>query len=115
MAIEGLDELNKQIDALKGIKTSKALVAGAYTLQGYAQSSDDMPVKTGFLRASAESVETDLGAELRFDADYAIYQELGTENIPARLFVTNAIDEHEGDILNAIIDVLNKQIEEAVK
>lgn len=112
MAIKGLDKLNSQLDALKGIKTSKALLAGAYVLMG--ESQRNAPVDTGYLRDSHEAVETAAGAEMRINADYAYYQEVGTESTPAKGFVRQAIDEHTPDIVRAVGKEINDEMRGAV-
>lgn len=111
--VQGLRELNEKINKLVGIKTIKSLLAGAYTLQIF--SMENAPVKTGFLRESHESVEVDNGAEMRVNANYAIYQEMGTEKMPARGFVRKAIDEKGNEILQAIGNEIQKEVIKEVK
>ncbi len=111
--IKGLPELNKKLKKLKGIKTGKALLAGAYTLQRY--SMENAPVDTGFLRQSHESAEVENGAEMRVTANYAIFQEFGTEKMPANAFVRRSIDENSEDIVKAVANQIDKDIGEESK
>jgi HK97 gp10 family phage protein len=111
--IEGLGDLLKNIDKLKGVKSNKALLAGAFTLQKYSQ--ENAPVLTGYLRSSADSKELDNGAELEFGANYSYYQEFGTENMEGKFYVTRAIDEHKNDILENIGKQMEKELESEVK
>lgn len=106
--IKGMNELLAQIEKLKGLKTNTALLAGAMKLQGYAQ--DNAPYKTGYLRSSAISNETDNGAELRFGAEYAYYQEMGTSKMPGKFFVSKSIDENQTEIVEAIKNQMEKEI-----
>lgn len=111
--IKGLSELNKKLNKLKGIKTSKAMLSAAYTLQKY--SMENAPVDTGFLEQSHESAEVENGAEMRVTANYAIYQELGTEKMPANAFVRRSIDEHSEDIVKVVANQIDKDIGEESK
>lgn len=113
MKVIGLDKLSNKFRNLKGIKPNKSLLAGAYVLQRY--SMQNAPVDTGFLRSSHHSEETEKGAEMEVSAHYAIYQELGTSRMPAHPFVRPAIDTHEKDILKAIEQQLQKDIDGATK
>jgi HK97 gp10 family phage protein len=106
--IKGLDELLAQLENLKQLEFSKAALAGAFTLQKY--SMENAPVKTGFLRASHESVETENGAEMRVNANYSFYIEYGTKKRPAHPFVRPAIDNHSTEIVEAIKNEIEKQI-----
>ena len=109
MEIKGLKELLKNFGNLKELNTSKSLLKGAYTLQKY--SMENSPVKTGFLRQSHESIETGEGAEMHVNANYAYYQEFGTEKMPERGFVRKSIDEHSEEIVN----VVGQDIENEIK
>jgi HK97 gp10 family phage protein len=107
--VKGLQELLSKLDKLKGIKSSKSLLAGALALQKFAQ--ENAPVLTGYLRSSADSKEIDNGAELEFGANYSYYQEFGTENMGGKFFVTRAIDEHSDDIVKAVGTQMEKEVE----
>lgn len=92
---------------MKGL-TPHSLLAGAYKLQGYAM--ENAPVDTGNLRNSFESVETDSGAEMRVNTDYAYFVEVGTIKMKAQPYVRPAIDEHEADIVKAIANQIEKDM-----
>jgi len=106
--LDGFDELMGKLEKLKGIKTNTAMLAGAMKLQGYAQ--ENAPYKTGYLRSSAESHETENGAELEFGAEYSLYQEKGTSKMPGKFYVTRAIDEHSDDIVTAVGNQIEKEL-----
>jgi HK97 gp10 family phage protein len=111
--IEGLKELLQTFEKLKDLDYLEALMAGGVTLQKLAQ--ENAPVKTGFLRASAETVKTDDNVEVRFLANYAFYQEYGTAKMKAHPFIRPAIDNGSAEILKAIKDNLAKQLKEVTK
>jgi HK97 gp10 family phage protein len=106
--IKGLDTVLAQLESLKQLEFTKAALAGALTLQKY--SMENSPVKTGFLRASHESVETENGAEMRVNANYSYYLEFGTKKRPAHSFVRKAVDEHSTEIVEAIKNEIENQI-----
>lgn len=106
--IKGMKELLEQIEKIKGIKTNTALLAGAMKLQEKSQL--NAPVKTGYLRSSAESHETDKGAELVYGAEYSYYQEMGTSKMPGKFFVSKAVDENQNEIVEAIKNQMEKEI-----
>ena len=107
--IEGLEELQKQLNKLKKTPTKKALLAGAYTLQRF--SMINAPYKTGFLKSSHSSRETQEGAVMEVAVNYAFFQEFGCKNSPGHPFVRPAIDEHSTDIVEAVA----KEVEEEIK
>ena len=88
------------------------MLAGAYTLQVASQ--NNAPVKTGYLKSSAESSETDNGAEMAFTADYSYYQEFGTSKMQGKFYVSRAVDEHSNDIVESIGNQMQKDIGEAL-
>lgn len=110
--IKGLDELLKKLSKLENPST-KSLLAGALTLQKY--SMENAPVKTGFLKASAESNEIEGGAELRFTANYSAYVELGTSKWAGKPFVRPAIDEHSTEIVKAVADKVEEDIQKRIE
>ena len=111
--VEGLKELNKKLASLAKIIPNKALLKGALVLQR--ESMINSPVKTGFLRESHESVETSEGAEMRVNAEYAYYVEFGTSKMQARPYVRPAIDTKEKEILSAVADEIQKNIDKEAK
>lgn len=108
--IQGLSEFIQKIQKLKTVPTKASLLKGAHKLQEHAQR--NAPVDTGYLRSSAESRETDEGAEMVFTADYAYYQEFGSSKMPGKFYVTRALDENEDEILEAIKNEAQEKIEE---
>lgn len=106
--IEGLAQLQRQLAKLKKV-SPHSLLAGALVLQKYAM--QNAPVKTGFLRNSATARETDKGAELAIQANYAYYVEFGTSKMAAQPYVRPAIDEHSHEVVEAV----GKEIENEIK
>jgi HK97 gp10 family phage protein len=107
--IKGLDKLTAQLKSIKEVDKGKALLAGAFTLQKY--SMENTPVKTGFLRNSHESRQTGDGAEVRVNANYAFYVEFGTSRMGAKPFIRPAMDEHMQEIVNAVAEQVEKDIQ----
>jgi HK97 gp10 family phage protein len=110
--IEGLDELLKSFDNLKDLDVLQALTAGGYVLMK--GSMEKSPVDTGFLRNSHELVNNGKDqVTMNVNAEYSYYQEFGvpSRNIPAVAFVRRTIDEDSENIVQAIGNELNKQIE----
>lgn len=103
----GLRELQKQLENLQGV-TPHSLLAGALKLQGYAQ--ENAPVDTGFLRSSALSRETEDGAEVVFQANYAYYVEFGTSKWAGKPYVRPAIDQHSAEIVSTTAEQIQKDI-----
>ena len=111
--IQGLAKLNKQLSKLKGIgKNKKAILKGGFVLERY--SKENAPVLTGALRASGHTVESEDGAEVIFDVNYAWIREVGNEKTPANGYVRRAIDEHSEDIVKAVAEQLDKDIKKEV-
>lgn len=111
--IKGLDKLNSQLRDLKRINPGHALLLGAFVLQR--ASMENCPVGlTGFLRASHESVETEGGAEMRVNAEYAGYVEFGTSKMAARPFARTAIDTESDKVVATVAEELEKQIKEVI-
>lgn len=106
--IKGLRELQAQLKKLENVNPH-SLLAGALILQKY--SMENAPVDTGFLRNSAISRETDKGAELAYQANYAYYVEFGTSKQEAQPYIRPAIDEHSDEVLQAVADQIQKDIE----
>ena len=104
-------KLTKQLKALKGL-TPHALLSGALVLEKF--SKQNAPVLTGALRASGHSRETEQGAEVVFDVNYAFYVEMGTEKRPANPFVRSAIDEHQTEIVEAVAKQINDDIKKEI-
>lgn len=105
--IIGLDKLVAQLERIKDVNPH-ALLAGALTLQKY--SMENAPVKTGFLKNSAVSRETNDGAELEFKANYSSYVELGTSKWAGKPYVRPAIDNNSREIVKAVATEVEKDI-----
>lgn len=89
-----------------GALASKAVRKTAYDIQRDAQAG--APVDTGFLRASI-SVEfvgdgrfNGTAAEIGPTAEYGIYQELGTSEMPAQPYLAPAFDRRIGGFTQAM-------------
>lgn len=114
--IKGLDELISKLHALKGLSEHpKSLLAGAYVIERHAKEDGHIPVKTGFLRNSGESRQTDKGAEVAWMANYSYYIHEGTPKMPARPFLSIAIDEHDNEIVEAVGNQLEVEIQKVAK
>jgi len=111
--IKGLAELNKQLENLGEINIPRASLAGALVLQRYSQI--NAPVDTGFLRNSAESRKSQNGAELEFAANYSYYVEFGTSKMEAQPYVRPAIDGHFKEIVEAVKEEVQKDINKGIK
>ena len=104
-------KLMNQLKKIPGIaRHPEVVIKGALALQKY--SMENAPVKTGFLKNSHISVETEDGAEMRVQASYAGFVELGTSKWAGEPFVRPAIDEHEKDIVEAVGKELEKKLKE---
>lgn len=107
----------RDLDKLSREQFQDSMLAGALTLEKYVKinMSQGWPaVRTGNLRSNQESVKTPRGAELHVNADYAAFIEWGTIHISPRAPIRRALDQHEQDILNAILaqvqQTINKDI-----
>jgi len=108
--IEGLDKLNHQLASLKNLSTH-SLLAGAYVLERYAKENELAYVDTGFLMNSISSRENGNGAEVVASANYAAYQEFGTEKMQAQPYFRPAIEDHSNEIIKAIASEIEKEME----
>lgn len=68
--------------------------------QGY--SPDDPLLRTGGLRNSIEHTVKDSAAHVGSNSDIAVYQELGTKNMPPRSFLGGAMAESLKDVREII-------------
>jgi len=109
MKVIGLDKLQKQLAEIPHILENKhALLAGAFVLQRY--SMENSPVKTGFLRSSHISRETNTGAEMEVGAGYSPYVEFGTAKWEGKPFVRPAIEGHSDEIVKAVRDEVDREL-----
>jgi HK97 gp10 family phage protein len=111
--VEGLKELIASLEKIKGSNLNKALLKGAFVLQR--ASMKNAPVKTGFLRQSHESHETEQGAEMVVNANYAYYQEFGTVKMAGKGYVRKAIETEKDAIENAVAKEAVKEFREGLK
>ena len=110
---ESLNKLTSQFANLKDIDTVKVALAGGYVLLKGSQ--EKAPVDKGMLRANSEVVPAGEGAEMRFNQEYAVYQEFGTSRMQANPYVRPTIDEEGDEIIKAMSDEVEKQLKERAK
>jgi HK97 gp10 family phage protein len=106
--VRGLKELTAKLRNLKGIRP-QVVRPGAEVIVHYGKK--NAPVDTGYLRDSGFSRDADYGADVIFGAPYSAHVELGTSRAPAQPYVRPAMDEHEGEIVDAIADEAWREIE----
>lgn len=105
MTVRGSDTLRRNLQRLAGNERRQAqadgLDAGARVVETHAKLY--CPVDTGFLRNSiqVDSV-TPVEAVIAPHTDYAEFVETGTSRAHAQPYMRPAVDEHEGEILDAI-------------
>ena len=109
MANDSFEKFKKALRSLENSTSSKSLLAGAFTLQKF--SMENAPVKTGFLRNSHGSREVGDGAEMYVAANYGFFVEFGTSKWAGKPFVRPALDEHQSEIVKAISDQMEKELE----
>ena len=117
MTVRGSDTLRRNLQRLAGNERRQAqadgLEAGArvvetiikVSLSGASPSRPGEPpgLDTGFLRNSVQvDSVTPTEAIIAPHTDYAEHLEFGTSRMAARPFMRPAVDEHEGEILDAI-------------
>lgn len=107
--IKGLKELNKKLHALENIKHNQSILAGAIKLQELSQR--ESPVKTGFLRSTHSSRETEEGAEMLVSAEYAVFVHEGTRYMEGREWISKVIDAKPNEILQAVAETERKLID----
>jgi HK97 gp10 family phage protein len=112
MMNNSLRKLNAQLEALKSMDTSNALLAGSYKLQRYAM--QNSPIDTGANKNSAQSEVVDEHAEMSFNMEYSLYLEEGTEKMEGRHYIQKAIDEHEKDIVKAVQKQIEKDMRDSI-
>ena len=126
MTVRGGEQLQRNLARLAGAERRQAqrdgLEAGArivethvkISLSGQSPSSPGDPpgLDTGFLRNSVtvDSV-TPTEAVIGPHADYAEHLEFGTSRMAARPFLRPALDEHEGEIVQAVRDTVAAFVE----
>jgi HK97 gp10 family phage protein len=106
--VRGLKELNTKLRNIKGIRP-QVVLPGAVVIVGYAR--ENAPVDTGYMRDNGFSREADYGADVVFAAPYSYLVETGTSRTPAQPYVRPAIDEHEGEIVEAVAEEAWREIE----
>lgn len=110
---ESLKKLTSQFANLKDVDTIKVALAGGYVLLKGSQ--EKAPVDKGLLRANSEVVPAGEGAEMRFNQEYAIYQEFGTSKMQANPYVRPTIDEQGDEIIAAMKNEVQNQIKGRIK
>lgn len=142
MSVDGLDELNRKLEALENepkTKLGAALMGGAFVLEGKIKISMGEQ-KSGrrygkhIASAPGEAPAIDMGAlvnsvasELLKEGDgkaeaqvftnmeYAPHLEFGTAHIEARPFMRPAADKNETEISAAVARILNRLIKKAAE
>lgn len=68
-----------------------------------------VPVRTGLLKSTL-GYRQDSSFQVTFfaTAPYAPYVEFGTARMPARLFLTRAIQQHQGEFPNEVLSALSQ-------
>jgi hypothetical protein len=126
--LEGLDELNAELRRLIPKMTEAAhagIHEGVLIIQGKAQK--NAPFEYGDLVRSAYTNKIAMGAEVGFEAAYALYvhenmeQKLRGEPRPSGFgtywnpggpkFLERAVNEHAGDVVKAVV----RRVSEATK
>jgi HK97 gp10 family phage protein len=105
--MKGLRQLNNKLRRLKGIRP-QVVLPGAEVAVRHAKRK--APVDTGYLRDSGFSREAEYGADVVFGAPYAFWVETGTSRMAAQPYVRPAIDQHEGEIVEAIAEEVEREI-----
>ena len=103
--VTGTADLRRNLARLAGAERRQAqqdgLEAGARIVETYAKV--NAPVDTGFLRSSIQVDEvTPMEAIIGPHTDYAEHVEFGTSRTEAQPYMRPALDEHEGEILQAV-------------
>lgn len=111
-AIQGLDKLLQQLEAIASFDEVRTLHKGAEQILPYMQSIT--PVDTGELRDSEQIVDRENSVELVAEAEHAPHVELGTSRMAARPFMRTAIQDKQDDALKAMADDLQAQIQEKI-
>ena len=77
--------------------------------QALAKAQEKAPVDEGVLRASGfYAMDSDAVATVGFTAEHAIYQELGTEHMPAQPYLVPALEEVAQAFSDGVADVLRE-------
>ena len=105
VTVDGGDELRRNLARLAGEQRRQAqrdgLEAGARIVETHSKIL--CPVDTGFLRNSIQVDDvTEAEAIIAPHTDYAEHVEFGTERQAAQPYMRPALDEHEGEIVDAI-------------
>lgn len=105
MRVRGSEQLRRNLDRLGGAQRRQAqqdgLEAGARVVETHAKVL--CPVDTGALRNSimVDEVTPDV-AVIAPHTEYAEHVEFGTSRMAAQPYMRPALDEHDGEILDAI-------------
>ena len=105
MTVRGGADLRRNLARLAGAERRQAqqdgLEAGARIVETHAKIR--CPVDTGFLRNSITVDEvTPMEAIVGPHTDYAEHVEFGTSRMAAQPYMRPALDEHEGEIVQAV-------------
>lgn len=105
MTVRGGEQLQRSLSRLAGAQRRQAqrdgLEAGARIVETHAKLL--VPVDTGFLRSRITVDEvTPQEAIIGPHTDYAEHVEFGTSRMAAQPYMRPALDEHEGEIVQAV-------------
>jgi len=94
----------KLADAPKRMKQSVTERMAQVGAEMMAYSRSIVPVRTGWLRSTiffqiTDQLEADFGAA----ADYALWVEIGTHRMPARPYISPALEAYRPELLTAIL------------
>jgi len=118
LEVKGLKELQrdmtKAVAGIRGRKIHEAMRSA--TLLVMRDARRNAPVDTGRLRASIMPEVRQVAGEVQgiiwTDVEYAAYQEWGTAYVPARLYMTHAVEDNyekvEKILGQAVIDIVEK-------
>lgn len=102
-------KLFAQLDKVSSINQVSPARAGAEVILYHAL--EKVPVRTGFLRDSGQIAENGDEVAVEFTAEYAAAVEYGTSKMAAQPYLRPAIDEYETEILKAIADVTQSELQ----
>ena len=99
----------QQLQALQNIDVESIRRAMAQKIA--ARASDLAPRDTGFLAENVHEQDGNVVSEASYSDDI----EFGTRYMQAQPFLRPAVDEHEGEILQAAANAANAEIKKAVR
>lgn len=110
--LRNLEELIASAPPELSWKIKNILMMGAVRIAQNAKRTTTFKDRTGTLRRSIHAEPTVDGAKIVAGVYYASFQEYGTEHIPAKYFITNAVAAEEPFILEEIENIIVEYWEE---